>query len=84
MKNKKNFEEAMKRLEEIAGAFESGDLSLEDSIKIYEEGTQLIEFCQKKLDEAEKKVQKLTKTADGGFEEEPFEGAAEKSNEQEN
>jgi exodeoxyribonuclease VII small subunit len=69
---KNTFEEAMTRLEEIAGLLEAGEASLEETIKIYEEGIKLIDFCQKKLNEAEKKVQKLTKNEAGEFEETPL------------
>ncbi len=67
MKKTLNFEQAMKRLEEISQTLESGDIALEDSVKLYEEGIKLIDFCQGKLNEVEKKVQKLTRTADGKF-----------------
>ncbi|OGB60406.1 MAG: exodeoxyribonuclease VII small subunit [Caldithrix sp. RBG_13_44_9] len=68
MKKSQNFEQAMKRLEEISQTLESGDISLEDSIKLYQEGTKLIEFCQGKLDEAQKMVQKLSRNASGDLE----------------
>ena len=58
---KKTFESAMKRLEEIVTELESGSLSLEDSLKIYEEGMELTQFCTTKLDETEKKVKELYK-----------------------
>jgi len=74
MKKSMTFEQAMNRLEEIARGLESGDVPLEDSIKMYEEGIQLIEFCQKKLDEAELKVRKLTRNASGEFETAPLDG----------
>ncbi len=67
-----SFEQAMSRLEEIARILEQGQASLEESIKLYEEGIQLIDFCQSKLDEAEKKVLKLQKNADGEFETSPL------------
>ena len=72
MKKSQNFEQAMKRLEEIGQSLESGDIELEKSLKLYEEGIQLIEFCQKKLSDAEKTVQKLSKQDDGTFKEEPL------------
>ncbi len=72
MKKKQTFEEAFKRLEEIARALEAGELSLDESIAIYEEGIKLINFCSAKLDEAAKKVQKLTRTDDGEFGTEPL------------
>lgn len=77
MSKKMTFESAMNRLEEIAVALESGESTLEDSIKMYEEGIKLIDFCQQKLNEAEKKVQKLQKNADGNFETRPLEEAGE-------
>ncbi len=64
---KLTFEAALTRLEEIARLLESGESSLEESLQMYEEGMQLIAFCNKKLTEAEAKVQKLVKTADGDF-----------------
>ncbi len=72
MSKKMSFEQAMSRLEEIARILEQGQASLEESIKLYEEGIQLIDFCQSKLDEAEKKVLKLQKNADGEFETSPL------------
>lgn len=68
MKKKMSFESAMARLEEIAVLLERGEISLEESIKIYEEGTRLLEFCENKLDEAEKKIQILIRKPDGQFE----------------
>ncbi|GAB4340286.1 MAG: exodeoxyribonuclease VII small subunit [Calditrichia bacterium] len=68
MKKKMSFESAMARLEEIAALLERGEISLEESIKVYEEGTQLLEFCENKLDEAEKKIQLLIRKPDGNFE----------------
>ena len=72
MSKKMSFEQAMSRLEEIARILEQGQASLEESIKLYEEGIQLIDFCQSKLDEAEKKVLKLQKNANGEFETSPL------------
>ena len=46
---------------------ESDEVTLEDSIKLYEEGIQLMDFCQKKLDEAEKTVKKLSRDSEGEF-----------------
>jgi exodeoxyribonuclease VII small subunit len=53
------FEEALGRLEEIVKALEKGDLPLEDSLKIFEEGVRMSKTCLKMLDEAEKKVEIL-------------------------
>lgn len=60
MSEQKSFEEAIKRLEELVGKLESGDVPLEDMLKLYEEGAQLIKFCLDKLDNAEKKIKKLS------------------------
>jgi len=57
----KKFEDALARLEEIVRTMETGDLSLEDSLKVFEEGIGLVRFCSKKLDEAERKVEILLK-----------------------
>jgi exodeoxyribonuclease VII small subunit len=58
---KENFEEALKRLEEIVQKLEGGELSLEESLKLFEEGIEISRTCTKKLSEAEKKVEKLVK-----------------------
>ena len=65
------FEGAMQRLEEIVDELEQGSLSLEDSLKIYEEGVELIKFCSAKLEETEKKVKVLVKNGDS-FVTKPF------------
>ena len=59
-----SFEEALGRLEEIVRHLEKGDLPLNDSLVLYEEGTGLIASCSKMLDEAEQKVAKLRKGPD--------------------
>ena len=59
------FEEALKKLEGIVDALESGDLPLENLLAKYEEGTRLAKICQEKLAEAELKIQQLEKTAGG-------------------
>ncbi|UCF56202.1 MAG: exodeoxyribonuclease VII small subunit [Deltaproteobacteria bacterium] len=69
----KKFEDAMKRLEEIVQKLESSDLSLKDSLDIFEEGVKLISFCSKKLEEAEQKVAMLVKESDGKYTQQPFE-----------
>jgi exodeoxyribonuclease VII small subunit len=53
---KQNFENAMKRLEDIVRELESGEVSLEESLKRFEEGIKLSRLCSKKLDAIEKKV----------------------------
>jgi exodeoxyribonuclease VII small subunit len=69
----KKFEEAMERLENIVESLESGDLSLEESLKIFEEGMKLVNFCSKKLEEAEQKVSMLIKDQNGKYTQQPFE-----------
>ena len=59
------FDEAFKRLEAIVGNLESGDLSLEESMKLFEEGIGLTEACKSRLEDAEKKIQLLLKDSDG-------------------
>ncbi len=71
--SEKKFEEAMKRLELIVESLERGDLSLEESLKIFEEGMILLHFCSKKLEEAEEKVTLLIKESGGKVTQQPFE-----------
>jgi exodeoxyribonuclease VII small subunit len=66
------FEQAMERLEQIVESLEGGDLNLEESLKIFEEGMKLIRFCSKKLDEAEQKVTLLMKESGGQLTQQPF------------
>ena len=68
-----SFEDSLGRLEEIVRHLEKGDMPLNDSLALYEEGTGLIASCSKMLDEAEQKVVKLRKGADRQPEELPFE-----------
>ena len=72
-----SFEQSIARLEEIVGALEKGDAKLADSLKLFEEGTALAGACGKMLDEAEQKVVKLSKGADGAPVESDFTGEAE-------
>ena len=62
---KMSFEDAMRELETVVAQLESGDVPLEDSIKLYERGAALKEHCQKKLAEAEEKVAQITLDGDG-------------------
>ena len=59
------FENAIERLEEIVKQMEQGNLSLDAALQLFEEGTGLVKQCSKQLDEAELKVVRLMKTADG-------------------
>jgi exodeoxyribonuclease VII small subunit len=67
-----SFEESLKKLETIVDRLEKGDLSLDDSLKLFEEGVGLSAACKKELDAAEGKVQILMKQRDGSFKTEPF------------
>jgi exodeoxyribonuclease VII small subunit len=61
-----SFEEAVKRLGEIVASLERGDLSLEDSLRLFEEGVQLSRVSQEKLDVAQKKIEQLLGVDDQG------------------
>ncbi len=71
----KTFEENMAELEEIAAKLENGDVTLDESLKLFERGIKLSKACQKKLEEAEKKVKILVGDSDGEMTEEDFEAA---------
>jgi exodeoxyribonuclease VII small subunit len=77
---KQTFESAMKKLEQIVGDLESGDLSLEKAIRKFEEGVQLSTFCTRTLDETEKKVSILLAGKDGNLEEQPFQAETDGDN----
>ena len=66
------FENAMRRLEGIVQALESGDLGLDEALKKFQEGIKLSQFCSNKLDETEKRVSILLKDEEGNIREEPF------------
>jgi len=68
----KDFESALKTLEDIVAQLEGGDLSLDRSLELFEEGVRISRFCSTKLREAERRVEMLTKTAEGELKEEPF------------
>lgn len=67
-----DFEKSLERLETIVEEMESGELSLEQMIKHFEEGSKLVTLCSGKLNEVEQKIEKLVKK-DGGLTAEPFE-----------
>ena len=66
------FEECLTRLEQIVGALESGNQPLEDSLQAFEEGIALARHCARYLDEAEKRVELLTRDESGTLKTEPF------------
>jgi exodeoxyribonuclease VII small subunit len=70
---KLDFERCLARLEEVVRKLESPQLSLDESMKLFEEGVELSRECQKQLEEAEGKVEILLKKADGTLAAEPFE-----------
>ena len=68
----KTFEESMGRLEQIVRAMERGDVALEESLKLFQEGTELVRNCQKILDDAQLQVKKIMTAPDGSPVEEDF------------
>jgi exodeoxyribonuclease VII small subunit len=69
----KKFESALTRLEEIVSSLESGELGLEQSLKLFEEGVKLARVCNARLEEAERKVEVLLKDKGGKMIAKPFE-----------
>jgi exodeoxyribonuclease VII small subunit len=67
-----SFEESLNRLEAIVEKLEKGDLTLEESLKLFEEGVGLSAACKQELDAAEGKVEMLVKQRDGSLKTEPF------------
>ena len=70
--NNKDFETSLKKLEKIVSDLENGELSLEESIKAFEEGVKLTKHCQNLLSKAEIKIQKLVESKDGSIDLEAF------------
>lgn len=73
----KTYEESMKELEQIVEELESGNFSLDESIKKFEKGMQLSKYCSSLLEDAEKKITLLIEKENGVVEEEPFNVEAE-------
>ena len=69
-----SFEESLKQLETIVDKLEKGDLPLDESLRLFEEGMKLSAGCKQELDAAEGKVQLLIKQRDGSVKTEPFGG----------
>lgn len=61
----KNFEEALKRLEEIVNNLEQGEVPLEETVKLFQEGIGLAKLCKGKLQSAEKEIKQILKNNDG-------------------
>lgn len=72
MAKKMSFEESMTRLEQIVRAMERGDVPLEESLKLFKEGTALVSGCEKLLDDAQMQIRKITVAPDGEPVEEEF------------
>ncbi len=72
-KKELDFEQSVSRLDEIVRQLERGDVPLEQSLKLFEEGTALVRSCGTMLDQAEQKIIKLQKGEDGSPVELPFE-----------
>ena len=66
------FEASMARLEQIVRAMERGDVALEESLKLFQEGTELVRNCQKLLDDAQLQIKKIITAPDGSPVEEEF------------
>ncbi len=74
---KPEFERSLARLEEVVRRLENANLSLDEAMKLFEEGVELSRECQKQLEQAEGRVEVLLKKADGKIVAEPFEPEAE-------
>ena len=70
--NNQTFEQSLVRLEQIVRAMEKGDVELEESLRMFQEGTELIRRCGKLLDEAELQVKEIMTAPDGSPVEEVF------------
>ena len=68
-----DFEQQLSQLEILVSEMEKGDMSLEDSLKAFEQGIKITRECQQALKAAEQKVAILTRNADGEFDEQAFE-----------
>jgi exodeoxyribonuclease VII small subunit len=67
-----SFEEALNELQSLVKALEKGEAKLEEAIRAYERGAALKQHCERKLREAQAKIEKITLTADGGLSSEPI------------
>ena len=67
-----SFEESLKKLEEIVEELEKGTLSLDEALKLYEEGMHFSDKCLEKLNSTKKKVEKLSREGDQKYSTEPF------------
>jgi len=67
-----SFEDSLKKLEEIVEELEKGKLSLDEALKLYEEGMEFSDKCMEKLNESKQRVEKITKEGNNKYHTEPF------------
>ncbi len=72
MAGKENFESNLKELEEVVKALESGDVSLDEMLSLFEKGIKLTKSCTSLLENAEQKINVLVKNSEGELTEQPF------------
>jgi len=75
----KNFEDALAELESVVEKLESEELSLDESLRSFEEGFRLVKFCTEKLGEVEKKIELLVRDKEGKLQLKPFDETRAKS-----
>jgi exodeoxyribonuclease VII small subunit len=73
MSTEQSFESSIKELERIVEQLEAGDIPLERSLELFEQGVRISRECQRRLDEAERKVEILLKAGDGSTTRDKFE-----------
>jgi exodeoxyribonuclease VII small subunit len=71
---KEGFEDHLEALEKLVEELETGDLTLDDALKRFEDGVKRLKACRELLTRAEERVKVLVRDAEGGIREEPFEG----------
>ena len=67
-----SFEDSLKKIEEIVEELEKGELSLDEALKLYEEGMEFSDKCMEKLNESKQRVEKITKEGNNKYHTEPF------------
>lgn len=70
------FEDALKRLEELVRRLESGQAELEEALRLFEEGVKLVRWCQKHLEQAERRIEIIREREDGSLTTEEFDISA--------
>jgi exodeoxyribonuclease VII small subunit len=76
--SEKSFEQSLERLQEIVARLEEGEMALEDSLELFEEGMKLSRNCSSRLEAAEQRIKVLLKRSDSSDDEVPYEGAQSK------